>query len=256
MTHNNQKTTLAIILLLVFAACVIAAESEFKVIVTGGNYPTGKAVVTFTATAPNATNVTTEFLLQPLANINRKPQKKGYRSKGLFTFVTGTLTHAITVWHILGLYVFQGLVNAFDIPARQAFVVQMVDNRDDLPNAIALNSSMVNVARLIGPSIAGVIIAATNEGICFLIDGISYIGVIVALGTFAGRALLRTLDPISRLRGRVYEFRGAKLVPTFHPAYLLRNPASKREVWEDMKMVRKLLTQPTTEDAEDAEVQS
>ena len=65
--------------------------------------------------------------------------------------------------------------------------------------------------------------------------------VIVALGTFAARALLRTLDPISRLRGRVYEYRGAKLIPTFHPAYLLRNPASKREVWEDMKLVRDLL---------------
>jgi uracil-DNA glycosylase len=65
--------------------------------------------------------------------------------------------------------------------------------------------------------------------------------VIVALGTFAARALLRTLDPISRLRGRVFEYRGAKLVPTFHPAYLLRNPASKREVWEDMKLVRELL---------------
>jgi len=65
--------------------------------------------------------------------------------------------------------------------------------------------------------------------------------VIVALGTFAARALLRTLDPISRLRGRVYDYRGAKLIPTFHPAYLLRNPASKREVWEDMKLVRSLL---------------
>jgi DNA polymerase len=65
--------------------------------------------------------------------------------------------------------------------------------------------------------------------------------VIVALGTFAARTLLRTLDPISRLRGRVYEYRGAKLIPTFHPAYLLRNPASKREVWEDMKMARELL---------------
>ena len=65
--------------------------------------------------------------------------------------------------------------------------------------------------------------------------------VIVALGTFAARALLRTLDPISRLRGRVFEYRGAKLIPTFHPAYLLRNPASKREVWEDMKLVRSLL---------------
>jgi len=65
--------------------------------------------------------------------------------------------------------------------------------------------------------------------------------VIVALGTFAARALLRTLDPISRLRGRVFEYRGAKLIPTFHPAYLLRNPSSKREVWDDMKLVRSLL---------------
>jgi len=65
--------------------------------------------------------------------------------------------------------------------------------------------------------------------------------VIVALGKFGAQTLLRTLDPISRLRGRVYEFRGAKLIPTFHPAYLLRNPASKREVWEDMKLVKKLL---------------
>lgn len=65
--------------------------------------------------------------------------------------------------------------------------------------------------------------------------------VIVALGTFAARTLLRTLDPISRLRGRVYEYRGAKLIPTFHPAFLLRNPAAKREVWEDMKVVRALL---------------
>ena len=65
--------------------------------------------------------------------------------------------------------------------------------------------------------------------------------VIVALGKFAAQALLRTLDPISRLRGRVYDYRGAKLIPTFHPAYLLRNPSSKRAVWEDMKVVRNLL---------------
>jgi uracil-DNA glycosylase family 4 len=65
--------------------------------------------------------------------------------------------------------------------------------------------------------------------------------VIVALGKFGAQTLLRTMDPISRLRGRVYDFRGAKLVPTFHPAFLLRNPASKREVWEDMKLVRELL---------------
>ncbi len=67
--------------------------------------------------------------------------------------------------------------------------------------------------------------------------------VIVALGKFGAQTLLRTLDPISRLRGRVYNFRGAKLVPTFHPAYVLRNPSSKREVWEDMKLVRTLLSE-------------
>jgi DNA polymerase len=65
--------------------------------------------------------------------------------------------------------------------------------------------------------------------------------VIVALGTFAARSLLKTTDPISRLRGRVYDYRGAKLVPTFHPAFLLRNPSCRREVWEDMKKVRAIL---------------
>jgi uracil-DNA glycosylase family 4 len=68
--------------------------------------------------------------------------------------------------------------------------------------------------------------------------------VIVALGTFAAKALLKTQDPISRLRGRIYEYRGAKLVPTFHPAFLLRSPERKRDVWEDMKKVRALLQEP------------
>jgi uracil-DNA glycosylase family 4 len=67
--------------------------------------------------------------------------------------------------------------------------------------------------------------------------------VIVTLGKFAAQCLLRSEAPISRLRGRVFEYRGAKLIPTFHPAYLLRNPSSKREVWEDMKLVKKLLSQ-------------
>jgi uracil-DNA glycosylase len=65
--------------------------------------------------------------------------------------------------------------------------------------------------------------------------------VIVALGTFAAKALLKTQDPISRLRGRMYDYRGAKLIPTFHPAFLLRSPDRKRDVWEDMKKVRALL---------------
>jgi uracil-DNA glycosylase len=65
--------------------------------------------------------------------------------------------------------------------------------------------------------------------------------VIVALGTFAAKALLKTTDPISRLRGRVYDYRGAKLIPTFHPAFLLRSPERKRDTWEDMKKARALL---------------
>jgi DNA polymerase len=71
--------------------------------------------------------------------------------------------------------------------------------------------------------------------------------VVVALGTFAAKALLKTQDPISRLRGRVYDFRGAKLVPTFHPAFLLRSPDRKRDVWEDMKKVRALLQEDAAE---------
>ena len=66
--------------------------------------------------------------------------------------------------------------------------------------------------------------------------------VVVALGKFAAQGLLRTLEPISRIRGRIFDYRGAKLIPTFHPAYLLRNPSSKREVWEDMKLVKSLLS--------------
>jgi DNA polymerase len=69
--------------------------------------------------------------------------------------------------------------------------------------------------------------------------------VIVALGSFAAKALLRSNDSISRLRGRIYDFRGAKLVPTFHPAFLLRSPDRKRDAWEDLKRARALLTAPT-----------
>jgi MFS family permease len=92
-----------------------------------------------------------------------------------------TLTHRVTIHEVLALSAFQGIINAFDMPGRQSFLVQMVEDRTDLSNAIAINSSMVNLARLIGPSLAGLVIAATNEGWCFFIDGISYIAVIVSL---------------------------------------------------------------------------
>jgi MFS family permease len=98
-----------------------------------------------------------------------------------FALAVLTLTHRINIAEILALSAFQGVINAFDMPGRQAFMVQMVEDRNDLSNAIAINSSMVNIARLIGPSIAGLIIAASSEGWCFLIDGISYIAVIISL---------------------------------------------------------------------------
>ncbi len=111
-----------------------------------------------------------------------------------------TLAGAVTVWHLILLAIFQGVVNAFDMPARQSFVVQMVDQREDLGNAIALNSSMVNAARLLGPAIAGVVIAAVGEGYCFLIDGISYLAVIASL------MMMHVSAPaVRRQRGNVVE---------------------------------------------------
>ena len=91
------------------------------------------------------------------------------------------LSGAITVWQIILLSLFIGCVNAIDMPNRQSFVIYMIDDRNDLGNAIALNSAMFNGSRLIGPFIAGVLIATVGEGICFLINALSYIAVIVAI---------------------------------------------------------------------------
>ena len=91
-----------------------------------------------------------------------------------------TLTGTVQVWHVLALAASLGVVNAFDIPARQAFIVDMV-GRDDLMNAIALNSSMVNGARVVGPAVAGLLVAAVGEGWCFLLNGVSYLAVIAGL---------------------------------------------------------------------------
>jgi MFS family permease len=92
-----------------------------------------------------------------------------------------TLAHVITLWEIIALAAFQGLINAFDMPGRQSFLVQMVEDPADLSNAIAINSSMANGARLIGPAVAGLVIAAFGEGWCFLLDGLSYLAVIASL---------------------------------------------------------------------------
>ena len=98
-----------------------------------------------------------------------------------FALAALALTHVINVYEILALALAQGAINAFDMPARQSFVVQMIERREDLGNAIALNSSMVNGARLIGPAIAGMVIAAVGEGYCFLTDGFSYLAVVASL---------------------------------------------------------------------------
>ena len=91
------------------------------------------------------------------------------------------LSGIIAIWQIIFLSLLLGCINAFDVPARQSFVIEMIDDRKDLGNAIALNSAMFNATRFLGPFIAGILIAAVGEGICFLINGLSYIAVIIAL---------------------------------------------------------------------------
>lgn len=91
------------------------------------------------------------------------------------------ITQSIEIWHVVALNIFLGIINAFDAPARQSLLVELVEGKKDLPNAIALNSAIFNGARLIGPTIAGVLIAVTGEGICFLINALSYIFVVISL---------------------------------------------------------------------------
>lgn len=129
------------------------------------------------------------FALAPFAGvlIERMDRRKllvwtqvlaGVQSLGMAAL---TLTGVITIREIILLSALQGLINAFDMPGRQSFLVQMVESKQDLGNAIALNSSMVNVARMVGPALAGLVIGAWGEGYCFLIDGLSYIAVVVSL---------------------------------------------------------------------------
>ena len=125
-----------------------------------------------------------------------------------------TLAHRITIHEIVALSILQGVINAFDMPGRQSFLVQMVESREDLSNAIAINSSMVNAARLIGPALAGIVIAAFGEGWCFAIDGVSYFAVIVSLLMMSvpSRALHRaTVGMVEQLK------EGWSYVSTFRP---------------------------------------
>jgi len=129
------------------------------------------------------------FILAPVAGVlvDRWNQHRILiATQTLFMFEAFVLSalvflRIITVWQVIVLSVFVGLVNGFDTPTRQAFVVRMIEDRADLPNAIALNSSMFNGARLIGPAIAGILIAAVGVAWCFAINGFSYLAVIVAL---------------------------------------------------------------------------
>jgi MFS family permease len=129
------------------------------------------------------------FLLAPLAGVivDRIDRRKVLVWTQTLAMVQSlalawlTLTHRINIAEILVLSATQGIINAFDMPGRQSFMIRMVEDRADLSNAIAINSSMVNTARLVGPSLAGLLIAATNEGWCFFVDGVSYIAVIASL---------------------------------------------------------------------------
>ena len=118
-------------------------------------------------------------------------------------FAVLTLTNVITVWHIVALSLFLGVINAFDMPIRQSFMIEMIDRKEDLSNAIALNSSMVNASRLVGPSMAGILIAAAGEGICFLLNSLSYIAVIISL-------LAMRITPVKRENGKEPVLQGLK----------------------------------------------
>ncbi len=162
------------------------------------------------------------FLLGPLAGVwverlNRRKMLVWTQAAAAIqslSLAALTLTHRINLWEIIGLAAFQGLINAFDMPGRQSFLVQMVDERGDLGNAIAINSSMANGARLIGPAIAGLIIAMAGEGWCFLIDGCSYFAVIASLWMMR----IRPLDFPRRSDGVLAQLReGWDYVRTFRP---------------------------------------
>lgn len=146
------------------------------------NSPFMLGLVGFVLYAPN-------FFLAPIAGVfaDRASRFKMFLSTQALamvqalTLATLVLTDTITVPLVIALSAVQGIINSFDFPSRQSLVIQLVDDKADLSNAIALNSSMVNLARMLGPAFAGLVIAAIGEGLCFLINGLSYIAVISCL---------------------------------------------------------------------------
>jgi MFS family permease len=139
-------------------------------------------VVAFSSQIPS-------FFLSPLAGVvvdrlNRHRLVIATQSAAMiqaFILTALTLTGVVNVWHVVGLSALIGIVNAFDMPGRQAFLSEMIDRREDLSNAIALNSSMFNGARLVGPALAGMVLAFTSAGVCFLLNALSFVAVLIAL---------------------------------------------------------------------------
>ena len=129
------------------------------------------------------------FFLSPLAGVwvDRTDKRRLLIVTQILSLVQSgalaalTLSGTVNIWSLIGLNLCQGAINAFDMTARQAFVIQMVDRREDMGNAIALNSSMFNLARLVGPGLGGLLIARVGAGYCYLIDAVSYLPVIGSL---------------------------------------------------------------------------
>lgn len=161
--------------------------------------PTLMGVITFVSFIPS-------FIVSPFAGVWIDRVNQYYLLIAMQTlfmilaFILAILTifGHIQVWHLLLLGALTGIIYAIDMPLRQTFIVQLIDNDDDLGNAISLNSSSFNLARLIGPAIAGILIAGFGEGICFLINAISYIAVIIAL--FAMRITIKPIKQINELK--------------------------------------------------------
>jgi MFS family permease len=168
-------------------------------------------VVGFTSQIPN-------FLLTPFGGVlvDRFPRQRILIVTQILAMVQSltlaalALSGVVQIWHLLVLSLFQGIINAVDAPARQAIVTELVDRPEDLANAIAINSTMFNGARLIGPAIGGLLIARVGEAYCFLIDGVSYIAVIIALLAMRFKPKKMptiTGSPLERIKdGFVYAF--------------------------------------------------
>jgi MFS family permease len=163
------------------------------------------------------------FLLAPAAGVyvDRWDQRRLLMATQVLSLLQSlalavlTYTGHVTMAWVVLLCTVQGLVNAFDMPCRQAFVVSLVEDRDDLTNAIALNSTMFNGARLIGPALAGLIVSAWGEAVCFLVDAVSYLGVLLALRAMAISAPPRRADSAGGALAQLHE--GWKAVFHFLP---------------------------------------